>query len=93
VLNDHLIFRVHALQRMFERHISIDSIKKILITGETIEDYSAEMPEPGRLILGYKGKRPIHIVVSADLIGSEQTIITAYIPGPNKWKHGYRERN
>jgi hypothetical protein len=78
---------------MFERQITIDSIKEILETGETVEDYSAEMPEPGRLILGYKGKRPIHIVVSEDPVLSERTIITAYIPGSSKWKKGYKDRN
>ena len=77
---------------MFERQITIDSIKEILETGVTIEDYSAEMPEPGRLMLGYKGKKPIHIVVSVDPVLSEQTIITAYIPGSNKWKNGYKDR-
>ena len=44
-----IIFRVHALQRMFEREISEKNIRLALETGEVIEDYSGEMPEPGKL--------------------------------------------
>jgi hypothetical protein len=87
-----VIFRVHALQRMFEREISVEKIKKVLEIGETIEDYSTEMPEPSRLILGYQGERPIHVVASEDTITNQVTIITVYIPDSNKWKKDYRKR-
>lgn len=89
---DNVIFRVHALRRMFERGISVERIKKVLVAGETIEDYSSEMPEPCRLILGYQGKKPIHVVVSEDPITRELTIITAYTPEPNKWRKDHRNR-
>jgi len=60
--NPKIIFRIHAVQRMFERNISAKKVHQALETGETIEDYSAEMPEPSRLILGFQGKRPFHVV-------------------------------
>jgi hypothetical protein len=59
-----LTFRVHAVQRMFERKISEKKVRQALETGETLEDYSAEMPEPSRLILGFQGKRPFHMATS-----------------------------
>ena len=62
--NPKLLFRVHAVQRMFERNISAMKVRQALDTGETIEDYSSEMPEPSRLILGFQGKRPFHVVTS-----------------------------
>jgi len=38
----------------FERNISAKKVRGALETGETIEDYSSEMPEPSRLILGFQ---------------------------------------
>ena len=87
-----LLFRVHAVQRMFERNISLQKVSQALQSGETIEDYSAEMPEPGRLILGFQGKRPIHIVTSTNPETKEVTIITVYIPDPAKWNKDFKSR-
>jgi hypothetical protein len=87
-----LSFRVHAIQRMFERNISVKNVSGALQSGETIEDYSSEMPEPSRLILGFQGKRPFHIVTSENLKVNEITIITAYVPDPNKWTKDFKRR-
>ena len=85
-------FRVHAVQRMFERRISAAKVRNALGTGETIEDYSSEMPEPSRLILGFQGKRPFHVVTSENLVTNETTVITVYVPDPDKWKKDSRSR-
>jgi len=90
--NPQTIFRVHAVQRMFERDISIKKVLGVIKTGETIEDYSSETPEPSRLILGFQGKRPFHVVTSENLETNETTIITVYIPEPDKWKKDFRSR-
>lgn len=87
-----IIFRVHALQRMFERKISEKNIRQALESGDVIEDYSGEMPEPGKLILGYQGKRPFHLVASETGKLDEVIIITVYIPDPDQWKKDYRTR-
>lgn len=87
-----LLFRVHAVQRMFERNVSMKHVKKALETGVTVEDYSAEMPEPGRLILGYKGRRPFHLVSSENPETNVTTIITVYIPDPNQWNKHSKSR-
>lgn len=86
------IFRVHAVQRMFERHVSIKKVLGAIKTGETIEDYSFETPEPSRLILGFQGKRPFHVVTSENLGTNETMVITVYVPDPNKWKKDARSR-
>jgi hypothetical protein len=92
VTNPKIFFRVHAIQRMFERNISVKRVKEVLETGETIEDYSSEMPEPSRLILGFQGKRPFHVVTSENPETNETTIITVYIPDPNKWNKDFKSR-
>lgn len=87
-----IIFRVHAVERMFERNVSARNVSQALQSGETIEDYSEEMPEPGRLILGFQGKRPFHVVASENLTTDETTIITVYIPDPAKWNNDFTSR-
>ena len=90
--NPKTIFRVHAVQRMFERDVSVKRVLSAIEIGETIEDYTSEMPEPSRLILGFQGKRPFHVVASENSETSEITIITVYIPEPDKWKRDFRSR-
>ena len=86
------IFRVHAVQRMFERRISVKRVSQAMHSGETIEDYSNEMPEPGRLILAYQGKRPFHVVTSENPLTSQTTIITVYHPDSDKWNKDFKSR-
>jgi len=86
------MFRIHAVQRMFERRIALKKVVLAIQSGETIEDYSAEMPEPGRLILGFQGKRPFHVVTSENQDTNETTIITVYLPDPEKWNKSFRSR-
>lgn len=50
---ERLIFRIHALQRMFQRGIGAEDVQHVLTTGKTIEDYPADQPYPSRLVLGW----------------------------------------
>ena len=77
---------------MFERNVSIKKVLGAIESGETIEDYSSEMPEPSRLILGFQGKRPFHVVTSENTQTDEITIITVYLPEPDKWKKDFKSR-
>lgn len=86
------LFRVHAVQRLFERNISPKKVIQAVQTGEMIEDYSEEMPEPGRLILGFQGKRPFHVVTSENAETNEITIITVYLPDSDKWSKDFKSR-
>ena len=51
---DKLVFRVHALQRMFERRISVQDVKVATEGGGTIEDYPDDKPYPSQLVLGWE---------------------------------------
>lgn len=48
-----LIFRGHAIQRMFERAVTVDDVVLVLREGETIESYPDDKPYPSRLVLGW----------------------------------------
>ena len=78
-----LVFRVHAIQRMALRNIS---------AAEAIEEYPDDTTYPSRLVLGWAGSRPLH-VVAADNPEDEATIvITVYEPEPTQWEAGFRRR-
>ena len=91
-MKNRLLFRVHAVQRMFERNISLKRVKEALESGVTIEDYSGEMPEPSRLVLGDPGNRPFHLVASENPETALTTIVTVYIPDPSKWNRNFKSR-
>jgi len=87
-----LVFRAHALQRMFERCIVVEEVRRVLETGETIESYPDDAPYPSRLVLGWVGDRPLHVVV-ADPPGEDAIIvITVYEPDPGRWEDNFRRR-
>ena len=87
-----ILYRLHAVQRMFERQISVSRVDHTIRSGETIEDYSQEMPQPGRLILGFQGTRPMHVVFSEDGSAGEGIVITVYIPDRDRWDRQFRRR-
>ena len=77
---------------MFERGISEKMVLRALELGETIEDYSSEMQEPSRLILGFQGKRPFHMVISEIPKENEVIVITVYTVDPDKWSKDFKSR-
>ena len=87
-----LVFRVHAIQRMFRRGILQAEVRAVLEVGEIIEDYPADTPYPSQLLLGWSGKRPIHVVAAYNVIDDEAIVITAYVPDPAKWDAAYKRR-
>ena len=92
-MNPHpIIFRIHAVQRMFERGISVENVRTVLKAGEMIEDYSDEMAFPGGLISGKRGQRPLHVVMAENTREDELVVITVYEPDPGQWKQGFRKR-
>ena len=77
---------------MFERAVSVSEVAEILETGETIARYGRDRPYPSRLVLGWSGTRPLH-VVAADAPDSDLTIvITVYQPEPELWSPDLRTR-
>jgi hypothetical protein len=44
VVFERLVFRVHGIQRMYQRSIGEEAVRTVIKTGETIEDYPADFP-------------------------------------------------
>ena len=81
----------HGLERMQERDISREDIKKCIANGEIIESYPNDYPHPSCLVFGYTvNNKVIHVVVGCD---SEYIyIVTAYFPNTVKFENDLRTR-
>jgi hypothetical protein len=91
-LGRRVIFRVHAIQRMFKRGIREEEVIAVLQRGETIEEYPEDSPYPSRLMLGWQGTRPLHVVVAENSPDQENIVITAYEPDSEIWEEGFRRK-
>jgi hypothetical protein len=87
-----IIFRTHAIQRMFQRGVDELAVRAILATGDTIEEYPDDIPYLRRLILGWIGKRPLHIVAADNVKEHEIIIVTVYEPDEEKWSTDFKRR-
>ncbi len=87
-----LIFRVHAVKRMSERSIDESAVRQVLTEGESIEEYPTAHPLPARLMLGWIGTRPLHVVCAVDEYSGRTFIITVYEPDEVDWEPGFRRR-
>ena len=88
----HLVFRSHAIRRMFQRGIGVEDIRHVIATGEVIEDRPDDLPYPSRLVLGSIRGRPLHVVVADDDANATTIIVTVYEPDPSRWRPGSRKR-
>jgi len=88
----HLLFRVHALQRMVQRGVTVEDVRQVLATGETIEEYSDDTPYPSRLVLGWVGSRPLHIVFAENQSSQEIIVVTVYEPDLDRWDSDFSRR-
>lgn len=86
-----LTYRVHAVERMFDRGISEDDVRSVLLDGEEIAAYR-NTPYPGRLVLGWCGTRAIHVVVDENRDDDELIVSTTYEPQPDLWEFGFKRR-
>ena len=77
---------------MFERKIAVEEVEGVLGAGEVIEDYPNDTPFPSRLVLGWIGSRPLHVVIASNLRENEDIVITVYEPEPAQWQPDFRRR-
>lgn len=91
-VSDKLVFRVHAIERMFLRGVSEDAVRHVLKTGKVVEDYPNDTPYPSCLLLGWWQGKPLHLVVAQNRQDGENIIITAYQPDEAQWEPGFEGR-
>ncbi|BFU96884.1 MAG: hypothetical protein NTNFB02_36060 [Nitrospira sp.] len=77
---------------MFQRKITREEVKQVMIGGETIETYPTDVPYASRLVLGWSGTRPLHVVAADDTHARETIIITVYQPDVSEWEAGFKRR-
>ena len=87
-----LVFRTHAIRRMFQRRISPQEIRHVLETGVIVEEYPDDLPYPSRLVLGWHTTRPLHVVAADNPAEQETIVITVYEPDPDQWELGFTRR-
>ena len=85
-------YRVHAVRRMFERGITEADVHTVLSEGEEIAAYLDDTPYPSRLLLGWLGAAPLHVVAAYNAQDDEQIVITVYEPDSALWADGFRRR-
>lgn len=61
---------------MFQRGITAQDVHLVLQGGETIEEYADDRPYPAKLVLGWSGSRPLHVVVAENIDSGETVVIT-----------------
>jgi hypothetical protein len=77
---------------MYQRSISAEEVKNVVVTGEMIEDYPDDTPYPSRLVLGWEGARPLHVVVADNATDRENVVITVYEPDLTEWEPDFKRR-
>jgi len=60
--------------------------------GTVIEEYLDDKPYPNRFMLGWIGRRPIHVVVTYNQEENVRIVITAYEPDPQRWSDDFQQR-
>jgi len=91
-LGQYAPFRVHAVQRMFQRHVTVEDVRHALDSGEELEAYPKDQPYPSRLVLGWCGSRPLHVVAAQNVANDETIVITVYEPDPFVWDASFSLR-
>lgn len=77
---------------MFEREISREQVKQIIVKGSIIEEYSDDTPYPSALFLGWFEGKPLHVVAAYDAKSVRLYIITAYVPDLAHFESDYKTR-
>ena len=81
----------HVAQRIQERDISRIDVINCIVSGEIIEPYQDDYPNPSCLMFGFTANgKPVHVVVGAD--SDFLYIITAYYPNLHKFEADLKTR-
>ncbi|MEK7796139.1 MAG: DUF4258 domain-containing protein [Pseudomonadota bacterium] len=87
-----IIFSGHAIRRMFERQFTVDDVRAVITSGETIADYPNDTPYSSCLLLGFVNKSPVHVVAAMDKPRQTCYVITVYKPDTAQWGADFKTR-
>lgn len=77
---------------MAQRAIGEADVRRIIESGTTIEEYPNDKPYPSRLLLGWIGDRPLHVVVADSVEQQQVVVITVYEPDTERWTADFTRR-
>ena len=86
-----VVWQKHALQRMMERGISRQEVKRSVLEGDVIEEYQDDKPFPS-LLVAYVEEVPLHVVISYDHTTSLVYVITVYRPDLRYFENDLKTR-
>ena len=92
IKNGRIEWQKHSLERMMERGITREEVKRVLLEGELIENYREDKPFESGLFLGWIDGKPLHTVASIDSRSDCCFIITVYKPDLKHFEQDYRTR-
>ena len=92
LFGERVVFSLHAIKRMFERRGNEQDVYAVARTGEVIEVYPDDTPYPSRLLLGWVGGRPLHLVLADNVREDKAIVVTIYEPDDMLWPPGFRRR-
>ena len=84
------IYRVHALERMFERELSEEAVEYAIKNGVIIEEYLNDKPYPSYLVSCVFDGKNLHVVYAKSK--NSIIIITVYEPSLKKWEKDFKTR-
>jgi len=92
VAKGRVTWRLHAIERMFERNISRQDVRMAVHQGEIIESYPSSYLYPACLLFGKCTQGPLHVVIAWDSSKEWVYIITAYMPDEDHFTDDFRIR-
>ena len=87
-----IIFSNHAVQQMFQRSITVENVKFVLLNGKLVTEYPDDKPLPSRLLFAICNNRSLHVVCSENASENEIIVITAYEVSPDIWENDFITR-
>lgn len=86
-----IYWSMHIVTRLLQRGITQSDVVNAILTGEVIEQYPEDYPNPSCLVLGMSIQN-IKIHVVCGLNQDTVYMITAYIPDTDLWKKDLKTR-
>ncbi len=87
-----ITLRVHAIQRMFERDVSMDDVRARVTRGHAIETRPADTPYPSHLVHLRIRDRHLNAVLADNPAANEVFVATVYEPDPALWDRTFMRR-
>lgn len=82
----------HVLERLILRRIPREVVIQVLRSQDCIEDYPDDYSFPSALFLGWREKKPMHVVAALNESIPKVFIITAYEPDLEHFEPDFRTR-